>query len=252
MSDSLSVNTNFQNGFNVPLGNNFNFTSNSSNPLSLGAKNNNSLFGPLQSSNTYSNDFMMSGFDFNSLSYDSKTGTIFQQKPVQDNKVQTPSNQNNNLGGLNFSSAPLQQAGNNSLMGGGLSAQEPNFSELNNYLTKQENVKQPTPSNIGKIAGATIGFSAPIAERVVAGLKNGSVLKALNWKQLAVTCPIIALAGYGIGVLADKVINSFRGVKPQAQANNVETAQQQVAQTQQAQTQQVPLQPEYKPLQIAA
>ena len=248
MSDSLSVNTNFQNGFNFPLGNNFNFTSNSSNPLASGTKNNNSLFGPLQSSNTYSNDFMMSGFDFNSLSYDAKTGTIFQQKPVQDNKVQASVNQKNNAGVLNFLSEPLQQTGTSSLTGN-VSSQEPNFSELNNYLTKQENAQQPTPSNIGKIAGAAVGFSAPIAERVVAGLKNGSVIKALNWKQLAVTCPIIALAGYGVGFLADKIINSVKGVKPQVQTTDTQQTNTQVQNTQ---TQQVPLQTQYKPLQIAA
>ena len=242
MTNPLSLNTNLLNGINYPKGNNLNFTSNTNKQTETG----NSLFGPLKSNNFYSDDFMMSGFDFNSLSYDANTGTIMQKKTVpnpqdqqslalQDNTgLNTPLNQQQ-FTGVSQAAAGQQQ---------GL-----NFNELNNYLVREDDNKQNKPSNIGKIAGTTIGLLAPVGERVAAGMKSGGILKAMNWKQLAVTCPIIGLAGFGIGFIADKIINSFKGSKS-AQINNNAVNPQSAAVPPTEVT--VPLQLQYQPLNVAA
>ena len=149
---------------------------------------------------------MMSGFDFDSLSYDAQSGTIVRSAQPQNRQVPQLQNnvQQNNAGTLNFESLPqdIQQPGN-------LPAEQ-NLSELDNYLVKNETNQQNKPSNSGKAICTTLGFLAPVGERVAAGIKSGGIMKALNWKQLAVTCPIIGLAGFGVGFVIDKIMDSFK------------------------------------------
>lgn len=250
MTNSVSLNTSLLNGNGYPFMNSLNFTSNNLNAGQVSGTQNaggTSLFSPIQSNNFYNDDFMMSGFDFNSLSYDPQTGSIFQQKPAQNQQAQVALPQQNNAGMQNFTSNP---ASNNTAQAASVQNAngQPNFSELENYLVKKENAQPQAPSNTCKIAGTTLGFLAPVVERVISGLKSGSVVKALNLKQLAVTCPIIALAGFGIGYLADGIINSIRGNKTTAQQN----PKQQPATQPAAQNQQAIAQQPYQPLQIAA
>jgi len=242
MTNQVSLNTSLLNGNNYSFGNNFNAGQTLGTPSGTGS----SLFSPLQSNNFYNDDFMMSGFDFNSLSYDPQSGSIFQQKPAQNQQAQVVLPQQNNAGLQNFTSAPQLDTAPAQLAQN--TAGKPNLSELDNYLVKNETAKPQTPTNTCKIAGTALGFLAPVAERVISGLKSGSVVKALNLKQLAVTCPIIGLAGFGIGYLADGIINSIRGNKAAAPQN---TAQQAVTQPA-VQNQQPVIQQQNQPLQIAA
>lgn len=242
MTDSLSLNTNLLNApqtAGVPaIG-----TQTAGMPAATSGA---SLFNPLQSnSSAYTNDFMMSGFDFNSLVYDEQSGSIFQKKTAQNQQAQIPavSQPQVNNGVHSFTSAAPQQ---NQQVPVPTQNGQLNLSELDNYLVKDQNTAAAqTPTNIGKKIGTGLGFLAPIAERAIAGLKSGSVVKALNLKQLAVTCPIVALAGFGIGYLADGIINTIKGNKSQP-------AQQAPQTQQQAVPQQLVQQQQYKPLQIAA
>lgn len=242
MTDSLSLNTNLLSGNNYSAGTGIQ-------PFSAPTTASGSLFSPIQSnSSAYTNDFMMSGLDFDSLAYDPQTGSIFQQKPAQNPQPQAQAlpQLNNNAGVQTFTSAPVAQQNPQQQVVPQNSNGQPNLSELDNYLVKDDNAKPQTPSNICKKAGAAVGFLAPVAERVWAGLKSGSVIKALNLKQLAVTCPIIALAGYGIGYLADGIISSIKGNK------NSTPAAQPVPQVQQQNAPQQIAQQQYQPMQIAA
>ena len=227
MTNGVGLNTSLLNGINFTGGNNFNMAATNTNNTASSA---NSLFNPVQSTtNLYSDDFMMSGFDFDSLSYDAQSGTIVRSAQPQNRQVPQLQNnvQQNNAGTLNFESLPqdIQQPGN-------LPAEQ-NLSELDNYLVKNETNQQNKPSNSGKAICTTLGFLAPVGERVAAGIKSGGIMKALNWKQLAVTCPIIGLAGFGVGFVIDKIMDSFKNKNTaNAPQTNPAEAPQQIQQAQ--------------------
>lgn len=83
--------------------------------------------------------------------------------------------------------------------------QNPQFtgSELNGCLadTQGDDVDYTKSGNpykkasFGKKSGAVLGFLAPIASHLISGSKE--------WKQLFKTCPLLAIAGFGIGYLVD-------------------------------------------------
>ncbi len=202
-----------------------------SDPFNLGLNTaSNSLFSTSSSSN-FSDDIMMSGIDFNSLSYDPNSQSIVktvtpqqqvaQTVPAQQTQAQqTPQiGQNNNAQNISMlgSDQPQQQ--------------NVNLSELDNYLVKKDENGQDNGIS-WKTGGAIVGGLAPLADKLLSAIKNPSVLKSINWKQMAVTCPIIALAGFGIGSLLSNVFGK-KTEQPQ-----------QVAQTQQPATQTVATQPQ--------
>lgn len=233
MTDTVNLNTNSVNGTMtgqanagyglVPAANGTNTAASGSifksDPLSLFSStgtsgvSSSSIF-PGQSSSNFQGDLMMSGMDFDSLVYDPKTQTIMRDKTKQAQTaasaqnvsaaVQNSTNQQNDL---EFTSQGQNQTTQNNTQG------NLNFSELNNYLVKKDNTLTEN-SNIGKAGGAVIGFTAPIAEKLLSGAKSKTFLKGINWKQLAVTCPIIGLAGFGIGYVLDKVIDSLKKARP--------------------------------------
>lgn len=55
-----------------------------------------------------------------------------------------------------------------------------------------------------------MGFLAPAAGKIVQLFKGGKFKDLFKFKQLAVACPVVALAGFGIGSLIDSYINSQR------------------------------------------
>lgn len=203
-----------------------------SDPFNLGLNTaSNSLFSTSSSSN-FSDDIMMSGIDFNSLSYDPNSQSIVktvnpqQQQvaqtvpPQQAQTQQTPQiGQNNNAQNISMLGSDQPQQPN------------VNLSELDNYLVKKDENQQDKGIS-WKTGGAIVGGLAPLADKLLSAIKNPSVLKSINWKQMAVTCPIIALAGFGIGSLLSNVFGK-KTEQPQ-----------QVAQTQQSATQTVTTQPQ--------
>lgn len=107
--------------------------------------------------------------------------------------------------------------------------------ELNGALVKPDgNVELTDNGNpynktgFWKKTGAALGFLAPLTGKFVQLFKGGKLTKVFNLKQLVTVCPMIAIAGYGIGSLLDGCINSNRAKKAD------ETARQ-FAQTQQPQ-----------------
>lgn len=122
----------------------------------------------------YTNDVLMSGVDFTKLA----TAAI-QQTAAQNNnvgQVQVPQN-NTNTG---------QQE------------------------TELADEQESEGSNIAKIIGATSGFLAPLAGKLYSWAKGGDPKVLFKFKQLAVTCPVLAVAGLGIGMLTDACIDATK------------------------------------------
>lgn len=251
MADALSLNTSLVNGSNFGMGNGFTapvpaFGNNNSASIWTSNSTSTSNLAPLQNNNFYNDDFMMSGFDFKSLVYDEKTQSIKRdtskqtqpqaqvqaQPQVQQQAQIQPQTQVQNMS-IATPQQPVTQTQPavttqaNAPAGQTTQAGEVDFSELNNCLVKDK--EQPVSnSKIGKIGGAVLGFLAPIGEKLISGLKNKAVLKSINWKHLAVTCPIVALAGFGIGSMLDGFLNSKKSANnnPSPQQNQQPVTQQ--------------------------
>lgn len=235
MTDAVNLNTNVAATTQVPAATNTTSISNpvnnnsiwsGSDPFNLGLNtNSNSVFSsPLQSNSNFQDDIMMSGLDFNSLSYDPNTQSIVKTVPQQQAQnipqQAVPATQQNN------------EAQNISMQGATQPQQQtPNLSELDNYLVPKDQTQNSNGIS-WKAGGAIIGALTPLAEKLISAIKNPSVLKAINWKQMAVTCPIIGLAGFGIGSLLS---NIFGKNNTQAQQQVAQAPQQSVVQEQQTQ-----------------
>ncbi len=63
-------------------------------------------------------------------------------------------------------------------------------------------------TNIGKKLLTVTGALAPVAYSALKAVSGAS--KAFNLKQLAIKCPVLAIAGLGVGALIDSIINSNR------------------------------------------
>lgn len=105
--------------------------------------------------------------------------------------------------------------------------QNPQFtgSELNGCLadTQSDDVDYTKSGNpykkasFGKKSGAVLGFLAPIASHLISGSKE--------WKQLFKTCPLLAIAGFGIGYLVDSCIEANRANAADAAAKQDKQSQ---------------------------
>lgn len=105
--------------------------------------------------------------------------------------------------------------------------QNPQFtgSELNGCLadTQSDDVDYTKSGNpykkasFGKKSGAVLGFLAPIASHLIRGSKE--------WKQLFKTCPLLAIAGFGIGYLVDSCTESNRANAADAAAKQAKQSQ---------------------------
>src|SRR5574344_984480 len=102
--------------------------------------------------------------------------------------------------------------------------QQQNPQGLENYLVSRdknivmtENGNPYRKSTAGKPAFAFLGFLAPLATKVVQLFKGGKFADLFKVKQLAILCPALALAGYGIGALVDGFTNNKRAKQADAQ-----------------------------------
>lgn len=105
--------------------------------------------------------------------------------------------------------------------------QNPQFtgSELNGCLAEPQGddvdyTKSGNPykkASFGKKSGAVLGFLAPIASHLISGSKE--------WKQLFKTCPLLAIAGFGIGYLVDSCTESNRANAADAAAKQAKQSQ---------------------------
>lgn len=108
-----------------------------------------------------------------------------------------------------------------------VATQNPQFtgSELNGCLAEPQGddvdyTKSGNPykkASFGKKSGAVLGFLAPIASHLISGSKE--------WKQLFKTCPLLAIAGFGIGYLADSCTESNRANAADAAAKQAKQSQ---------------------------
>lgn len=92
-----------------------------------------------------------------------------------------------------------------------------NAGELTNcLLSRDKNVKQNengnyyTTTNAGKKIGTIAGVIASLAGKVIG---TGSLKSLLNLKSVLVTCPALALTGFGLGALVDHIVNTKRSQK---------------------------------------
>ena len=108
-----------------------------------------------------------------------------------------------------------------------VATQNPQFtgSELNGCLAEPQGddvdyTKSGNPykkASFGKKSGAVLGFLAPIASHLISGSKE--------WKQLFKTCPLLAIAGFGIGYLVDSCTEANRANAADAAAKQDKQSQ---------------------------
>ena len=190
------------------------------------ATNNNSVFdyaNPLATGTAYDNDMFMPNF----LKTPVITGQAQQaqaqvQPQAQNNQTyltqQVPQSQQQVAQPQYDVANPQQQT---------VATQNPQFtgSELNGCLAEPQGddvdyTKSGNPykkASFGKKSGAVLGFLAPIASHLISGSKE--------WKQLFKTCPLLAIAGFGIGYLADSCTESNRANAADAAAKQAKQSQ---------------------------
>jgi len=160
----------------------------------LNPNNINSLTNPLTNpNNNYANDIMMSGMDFGAPLALAPNDKISQNSDVQ---IQNPQQQPE----IKEKKHPL------------------NFRGESEEQKSKAFSDEPKQSNIAKIGCAVLGFLAPLANKTIALLRGGKVKDLFKIKELAVTCPVIAVAGFGTGMLIDSCIDSYKAKKLDAKA----------------------------------
>ena len=196
---SVELNTNLSaigNNKSSSLLNNTSFTSAQipNSVFSATSNNNNPLAQPV--SGNYEEDILMPDFlkTENALKQTQNTQTPNQLQAQTDNTAQ----QNN--------TAETQQA-------------QPQIDEsklTNSLLARDKSLAFTDKGNIyrktstAKTGLAILGFLAPAAGKIIDLFKGGNISELFKVKQLAIACPAVALAGYGVGSLIDGYINSNR------------------------------------------
>lgn len=196
---SVELNTNLSaigNNKSSSLLNNTSFTSAQipNSVFSTTSNNNNPLAQPV--SGNYEEDILMPDFlkTENALKQTQNTQTPNQLQAQTDNTTQ----QNN--------TAETQQA-------------QPQIDEsklTNSLLARDKSLAFTDKGNIyrktstAKTGLAILGFLAPAAGKIIDLFKGGKISELFKFKQLAIACPAVALAGYGVGSLIDGYINSNR------------------------------------------
>lgn len=202
---------------------------NYNNPLSATntmATNNNSVFdyaNPLATGTTYDNDMFMPDFLKTPVINGQAQQAQAQVQPqAQNNQTyltqQVPQSQQPVTQPQYDVANPQQQT---------VATQNPQFtgSELNGCLAEPQGddvdyTKSGNPykkASFGKKSGAVLGFLAPIASHLISGSKE--------WKQLFKTCPLLAIAGFGIGYLVDSCTESNRANAADAAAKQAKQSQ---------------------------
>jgi hypothetical protein len=212
MTDAVGLNTNYSLGTSnlTTLG-----TNNIGTTLGTTTSSTNSIFNMNNSlNNNYSDDMFMNSIDFNALAQSLGTTTQAGNQAVATTQTQQQAQTQNQtpsqLTSLNqtetsFTSNP--QTTNETLQ----------TKELENYLVnKDKNLVKTEAGNTYsksgkfKFLGAIAGLLAPVASAAIDLFKGKGFKEAFKIKQLAITCPIIALTGFGAGMLLDGLVNSGR------------------------------------------
>lgn len=206
---SVELNTNLNaigNNKSSSLLNNTSFTSaQMPNSVFSATSNNNSSSNPLTQpvSGNYEDDILMPDFlkTENTLNQTQNTQTPNQLQAQTDNA------QANNT-------AETQQA-------------QPQIDEsklTNSLLARDKSLAFTDKGNIyrktstAKTGLAILGFLAPAAGKIIDLFKGGKISELFKFKQLAIACPAVALAGYGVGSLIDGYINSNRAKTADAES----------------------------------
>ncbi|MGN0030675.1 MAG: hypothetical protein ACI37Q_01820 [Candidatus Gastranaerophilaceae bacterium] len=152
----------------------------------------------------YADDIMMSGLNFNLQNNLQPTAQTGGQTTAS---VQTPLPLNQTAQQTTTQATNTQQSFTSN------TEQLP--SELDGLLVQQdkgvactENGNTYKKSTLGKLVGGIAGFFTPLASKIVDLMKGGNISELFKFKQLAIVCPALALAGFGIGALVDGFINS--------------------------------------------
>lgn len=168
----------------------------------------------LTSGNSYEDDMFMP----DSLKMTSQTTTSVQTQTLLDGSTQGQQSQKSAASVQSQASVPQTEQAQSGLQTE-TSGQEntEDLSSLNGCLSQSDDSTGVTDSgnsykkaNSGKILGAGIGFLAPLSGKIAQVIKGGKISKVFNLKQLVTTCPMIAIAGFGIGYLIDQCRNSNR------------------------------------------
>lgn len=190
MSVELNTNLNSVKNNNSLLLNNTSFMANqATNPNSVftssTSNNNNPLAQPV--SGNYEDDILMPEF--------LKTDNVQKQMPVQTdtNKAVQPDN----------SSESQKPQIDESKLENSLLARDKSIA-----FTDKGNIYRKTSAS--KNGLAVLGFLAPVSGKIIEWFKGGKFTELFKFKQLAIACPAVALAGYGVGSLIDGYINSNR------------------------------------------
>ena len=186
---SVGLNTNLNNfGYTQSFGSNSTGLTNSGiSSLNTGAGIAGTLNNPLfpMVTNNYEQDMLMpQEFKMSALNNVQPSESVQNNQEVQQTVNQSSFTSNQNTEVLENSNV------NNSVN---------NSAQLDNYLLAKD-----------KNALAFLGFLAPAAGKIVQLFKGGKFKDLFKFKQLAVACPVVALAGFGIGSLIDSYINSQR------------------------------------------
>ncbi len=164
--------------------------------------------------NNYANDFMMQNLDFNAMAagiYPQASNGQIPQVPAQ-NQPQTqtivPNQQAQEQVIPSFSG---NDNVNTSELDGCLVQRDPNLVQTENGNTYR---KTYTLTKLG----AAVGLGTPVAVKGFELFKAGNLKNIFKSKNLLVSCPLVAVAGLGIGWLLDGFINSKRAQKADAVA----------------------------------
>lgn len=189
------------------------------------ATNNNSVFdyaNPLATGTAYDNDMFMPNFLKTPVITGQAQAQVQPQAQAQNTQTdltqQVPQSQQQVAQPQYDVANPQQQT---------VATQNPQFtgSELNGCLAEPQGddvdyTKSGNPykkASFGKKSGAVLGFLAPIASHLISGSKE--------WKQLFKTCPLLAIAGFGIGYLVDSCTESNRANAADAAAKQAKQSQ---------------------------
>lgn len=198
---SVGLDKTFNVGFAQPFGNNLNFGQ-LQQPAN-GLSDNSSIFNtaPLNSlqsvNNNYEDDFMMPEFLKVNTGNNAAPEVLFADNSVSQNLSAKTVEQESQK--LPYKADDVNQELKNYSL---------DFNNKDMALTEFGNPYKET--DVSKKTLALLGFTAPIAGKCVQLSNGGKFAELFKIKQLAVACPMLALAGYGIGLLTDSFINNQR------------------------------------------
>ena len=198
---SVGLDKTFNVGFAQPFGNNLNFGQ-LQQPAN-GLSDNSSIFNtaPLNSlqsmNNNYEDDFMMPEFLKVNTGNNAAPEVLFADNSVSQNLSAKTVEQESQK--LPYKADDVNQELKNYSL---------DFNNKDMALTEFGNPYKET--DVSKKTLALLGFTAPIAGKCVQLSNGGKFAELFKIKQLAVACPMLALAGYGIGSLIDSFINNQR------------------------------------------